>query len=88
MKRVWDGWLADALLTIGILFAAFAINVLIQNVMETKDLVSMIFLFAVFIISIVTRKRFWGPAASVAAVALVNFYFTYPSSSKISFARL
>ena len=78
MKRVWDGWLADALLTIGILFAAFAINVLIQNVMETKDLVSMIFLFAVFIISIVTRKRFWGPAASVAAVALVNFYFTYP----------
>ena len=58
MKRVWDVWLADALLTIGILFAAFAINVLIQNVMETKDLVSMIFLFAVFIISIVTRKRF------------------------------
>jgi len=69
----------DTLVTVGILAAMTAISFSLQVFDQNTDYASMLFVLAVFLIARMTEGYFYGIAASLAAVLLVNFLFTYPN---------
>lgn len=70
-------WL-DPLLGLGILAAAFGISLFLQQVCPSQSLVSMIFVLAVYLISLVTKGYLWGVLASFAGVLIDNYVFVFP----------
>ncbi len=68
----------DALFTLAVLAAAFTLNLLLDHWFDTPTLIPMIFVLGVFLISLRTHSVFWGIAASLISVLLVNYAFTYP----------
>lgn len=68
----------DALFLPLILCAAFVVIILLQKVMDTEAIAPMIFVMAVFLVSLVTQGYFWGIIASLISVLAVNFAFTFP----------
>ena len=82
LKKLKNGMrfsLRDTLMTFGILsattFLSFGLSVFDQN----TDYASMLFVLAVFLIARMTDGYFYGIAASLGSVLLVNFLFTYPN---------
>ncbi len=61
-----------------ILTLSFAVVIIIQELCEIRSLASMIFVMAVFLVSLVTKGYSWGIAASLIGVFAVNFAFTFP----------
>lgn len=57
---------------------AFGLNLLIEKVLETRATVSLIFVFAVFIISLKTTRHIWGILAALISVYIDICVFTYP----------
>lgn len=70
-------WL-DMCLSLGILAVAFGISLLLQQVCPSQSLVSMIFVLAVYLISLVTKGYLWGILASLAGVLIDNYVFAFP----------
>jgi len=70
--------LLSGMFTLLILAAAYFVNVFLQLQFHTQTLIPMVFVLAVFIISVKTTGYFWGTAATVISVLAVNFSFTYP----------
>lgn len=68
----------DFALTVFTLFAAFLINLVLQNQYQTQTMTPMIFVLGVFLVSLRTEGYFWGIVDSVASVLAVNYAFTYP----------
>ena len=68
----------DLLLTLLILTVSFAAVVLIQKAFDTEAMAQMIFVMAVFLVSLVTHGYLWGITASLVSVLAVNFAFTFP----------
>lgn len=64
--------------TVGILGAASAVCLVLQQFVSTDTHVPLIFVLAVLCISRFTDGYVWGVAASVVAVIGVNYVFTYP----------
>lgn len=71
-------YLKDILFTVFMLLIAFFLNVFIQQFFHTQTLTPMIFVLAVFIVSLVTQGYFWGVTASLLSVLAVNYAFTFP----------
>lgn len=72
-KRIFT----DSLISLGILAAAFALSIQFQKI-NVEEHISTIFVFAVFMISLITQGYFYGIAAAVSSMVAVNFAFTYP----------
>ncbi len=70
--------LADGFMTGAILLTAFAVNLLLQELFQTRTLIPMIFVLGVFLVSWRSQGYFWGIAASLISVLAVNWAFTYP----------
>lgn len=68
----------DPLISLGILAGAFGISLLLQRVCPSQSLVSMIFVLAVFLISLTTKGYLWGVLASFAGVLIDNYVFAFP----------
>lgn len=68
---------ADTLISLGILAAAFALSIQFQK-MNVEEHITTIFVFAVFMISLLTQGYFYGVAAAILGMVAVNFAFTYP----------
>ena len=87
MLRRWNVWLkssmkfslGDTVLTLGILAAMTALSFALQVFDQNTDYASMLFVLAVFLIARMTEGYFYGIAASLGSVLLVNFLFTYPN---------
>lgn len=77
MSKLRTG-LAHFLVTAAILCASFGISLLIQALYPAQRLVPMLFLLAVFLISLMTRSYLWGIAASFGSMLILNFAFTFP----------
>jgi len=71
-------YFSDALLTTGILTAAFGVNLLLHRLFLTPAAPSMLFVLAVFLISLKTVGYLWGVVSSVSSVLIVNYAFTEP----------
>ena len=70
--------LRDFLLVLLLLSAAFFLGLLLQNFFHSQSLVSMVFVLAVFLISLITQGYFWGVFASLAGVLIDNYVFSFP----------
>lgn len=75
-KRI--GIVKDCALTVWILAAAFGISLLLQDVLEIAEHITTLFVFAVFIISLITDGFWYGISATVVSVIAINYAFTYP----------
>lgn len=68
----------DAVFMTALLMAVFVLNIFLEDYFDTHTLIPMIFVLAVFLISLKTQGYFWGITASLISVLLVNYAFTYP----------
>lgn len=70
--------LKDCLFTLFILVVTYFLSYYMQFVFKTDTLVPTLFVLGVFFVSRQTEGYFWGIAASLISVILVNFTFTAP----------
>ena len=71
-------FIKDSVLTVLILAAAFGISLLMQNVLSIAEHITTLFVFAVFIISLVTSGYLYGVISTIITVFAINFAFTDP----------
>ena len=70
--------LLDGLFTVLVLAGAFFINLVLQELFNTRTMIPMVFVLGVFLISRKTQGYLWGIGASMVSVLAVNFAFTDP----------
>ena len=70
--------LLDPAIVLGLLTAAFGISMLLQRLHPSESLVSLVFVLAVFLTSLLTQGYVWGVVASLSSVLINNFVFTFP----------
>lgn len=68
----------NLLLTLGVLCLSFVISVLLQNVLNIREHIASVFIFAVFIVSLCTDGYVYGIITALLGVLAVNFAFTFP----------
>ncbi|HPV99677.1 MAG TPA: DUF4118 domain-containing protein [Oscillospiraceae bacterium] len=66
------------LIAFGIEIATFCVCMIVDLLLDMKMLTPMIFILGVFLVSRYTEGYFYGIAASIASVLLVNYAFTFP----------
>lgn len=69
--------LLDSLISLVTLSAAFALSIAFQR-LDVEEHITTVFVFAVFLIALLTSGYLYGVAASVVAMVEINFVFTYP----------
>ncbi len=72
------GWIKNIAFTVIALVTAFGVSVVLQSVLEVDEHVTTFFVFAVFIISLLTDGYAYGIVSSVLAVLAINYVFTFP----------
>lgn len=70
--------LRDLLITLLILGMAFGVSMIMSRLLEIEQHASTVFVFAVFLISLLTEGYLWGMLASFVGTFSVNFAFTAP----------
>lgn len=60
------------------LFLAFGISLLFQYIFEVQEHVTTIFVFAVFLISMLTKRYAYGIIAAFIGTVAVNYAFAFP----------
>ena len=68
----------NSVITAGILWAAFAASVLLQETLQIPEHVTTTFAFAVFLISMLTQGYAYGIAAAFLGTVAINYAFTFP----------
>lgn len=74
----YSGIIKDGVFSLAVLALAYGANVLMYNLMDSYALIPMVFVVGVFLIALRTQGYFWGVAASMTVVIVVNYVFTYP----------
>ena len=69
--------LKDSVITAILLLAAFGASLLFQKV-DVEEHTTTVFVFAVFLISLITNGYIYGVIAAVAGTLAVNYAFTFP----------
>ncbi len=77
MKKLY-GYIKDGLITIVLLVAAFGISLLFQYIFEVQEHITTVFVFAVFLISLLTKGYVYGILAAFIGTIAVNYAFTFP----------
>lgn len=67
----------NVLISVVILLAAFALSIFVQS-LDVQEHIATIFVFAVFLISLLTDGYVYGVVSAIAATLSVNYAFTYP----------
>ena len=76
MKK-FSNCLRDSGITVFLLLLAFAVSLLCQK-LDVEEHTTTVFVFAVFLISLVTSGYLYGLLAAVAGTLAVNYAFTFP----------
>ena len=69
----------DSMIALGILAATTVLTFSFRIFDQEMGYASMLFVLAVFLIARMTEGYFYGVAASLISVLLVNYFFTYPN---------
>lgn len=69
--------LRDLLISVTALVCAFLFSLQFQG-LDVEEHITTVFVFAVFLVSLLTEGYFWGVLSAVAGMVAVNFAFTYP----------
>lgn len=68
----------DGLITLASLLCAFGLSLLFQYIFDVQEHVTTVFVFAVFLVSLLTEGYLFGVAAAFAGTIAVNYAFTFP----------
>lgn len=71
-------YIKDTLVMVVALTCAFALSLLFQYEFHVREHVTTVFVFAVFLISLLTDGYFYGVAAAFIGTVAVNYAFTFP----------
>lgn len=71
-------WIKDILITAVVLCVSFLICLLFQHIFDVHEHATIIFVFAVFLISVLTQGYVCGIFAAFAGTIAVNYAFTFP----------
>lgn len=77
MKR-FSEYIKDSLTTVLLLCLSFAISLLFQYIFEVQEHITTVFVFAVFLISLLTKGYIYGILATFVGTIAVNYAFTFP----------
>ena len=77
MKKSYQ-YAKDIGLTLLILAATFCLSIALQDVFNTWEHITTLFVFAVFLICLVTSGYVYGIVSALISVLAVNYAFTYP----------
>ncbi len=70
--------LKNTAVMMGVLLLSYGLGFVMQNVFDIWEHITTVFVFAVFLISLITDGYVYGIAATLIAVFSVNYAFTYP----------
>ncbi len=73
-KSVFRNWI----FTITILALTFGISLVLEYQFRIEELIAMLFVFAVFLISLITEGYVYGVSAAIISTIAVNYAFTFP----------
>ncbi len=77
MKQIFT-YAKDSLITIFLLIAAFGVSLLFQYFFDVQEHITTIFVFAVLLISLLTKGYVYGIVAAFLGTIAVNYAFTFP----------
>lgn len=77
MKR-FSEYIKDSLITVLLLCLSFAISLLFQYIFEVQEHITTVFVFAVFLVSLLTKGYIYGILAAFVGTIAVNYAFTFP----------
>lgn len=75
--REISNYLKDSVVTVVLLLLAFTVSLLCQK-LDVEEHTTTVFVFAVFLISLITNGYIYGVLAAVAGTLAVNYAFTFP----------
>lgn len=75
---IFKKYIRNYFITIFSLFCAFLLSMLFQHIFKVQEHITTIFVFAVFLISLLTEGYFYGVLASFVGTMAVNYAFTFP----------
>lgn len=78
MKENTKKQLKSLVFTVLVMGLAFGISLALQELLEIESPITAIFVFGVFIISMITEGYAWGIASAIISVLAVNFAFSFP----------
>ena len=76
--KAWRKYIQDSLITVAALGFAFGLSLLFQYIFEVQEHITTVFVFAVFLIALLTQGYVYGVAAAVIGTVAVNYAFTFP----------
>ncbi len=68
----------NTFITVMILITTFAASIVLQDVLAMQEHVTTVFVFSIFVVSVLTEGYVYGLVAAVISVLAVNFAFTFP----------
>ncbi len=68
----------DTAISLAILFITFGVSIVLQKVLTVDEHITTVFVFAVFLISMMTDGYFYGIISTFVAVIVINYVFTFP----------
>lgn len=77
MKR-FNRYIRDGLITTISLICAFGLSLLFQYIFDVQEHITTVFVFAVFLISLLTEGYLYGILATFVGTVAVNYAFTFP----------
>ncbi len=77
LKKMTDN-IRDGVITVIVLCLAFGISLFFQYIFKVQEHITTVFVFAVFMISLVTRGYVFGILSAVIGTMAVNYAFTFP----------
>lgn len=77
MKK-FSEYIKDSLITVLLLCLSFAISLLFHYIFEVQEHITTVFVFAVFLISLMTKGYIYGILAAFVGTLAVNWAFTFP----------
>lgn len=77
MKRISIS-IKDILIAVVMLGMAFGISMLFQYIFNVQEHITMIFVFAVFLVSLLTDGYLYGLFSAIIGTVAVNYAFTFP----------
>lgn len=70
--------LKNTALTIAVLALSFVVCGLLQNIFTVREHISTVFIFGVFLVSLITEGYIYGIVSTIVSIVLINYAFTYP----------
>lgn len=76
--KVYAKYIKNILITIISLICAFGLSLLFQYIFDVQKHITTVFVFAVFLISLLTEGYLYGVFAAFVSTIVVNYAFTFP----------